>query len=91
MDNFKLKIEDLPDDLKDIAKAIGLEYTIKLIELRGGESVYFRKLEAVCLAARNRAIRKEFNGKNYHELSKKYNLTEAHTRVIIHKEYRQTR
>ncbi|RJP82782.1 MAG: hypothetical protein C4522_02750 [Desulfobacteraceae bacterium] len=85
MEDFKLEVEDLPDDLKDIAEAIGFENTVKLIKLRGGESLYLRKIESIYSPARNRAICREFNGRNYKELSKKYKLTRTHIRDIVHK------
>ena len=40
-----------------------------------GDELYFPKVENVVSPARNRRIKKEFNGYNSKELADKYNLT----------------
>jgi Mor family transcriptional regulator len=78
-----IKIEDLPEDFRDIAENIGLDAAVKLFELRGGETIYLCKLETVRRNARNRSIKREFNGRNYRELAKKHRLTVSMIRQIV--------
>ena len=80
-----MKIEDLPDNMQEIAKLIGMEPTLKLIKMVGGEAVYFPTLTNATRRVRNRAIRSEFNGCNYKDLAKKYNLTNVGVRGIINR------
>ncbi len=79
----EITIEDLPEEFKDIAETIGMEALIDLLKLRGGESVYFCKIETVGRNARNRRIHEEFNGTNYRQLAKKYKLTVSMIRQIL--------
>ena len=78
-----IKPDDLPEECRQIAELIGFDALLKLIQARGGEHVYFPKLESVASAARNRAIRDEFNGRNYRYLAKKHGLTVRWVRVIV--------
>ena len=55
------RMEDISERYREIAKLIGIDN--------------FVKLESVVSPARNRRIKKEFNGSNDKELAKKYNLT----------------
>lgn len=75
-------IEDLPDIYYTISNEIGLENTLKLAKLIGGEYIYLPKSETILKSLRNRQIQKEFNGYNYKHLGKKYNLTEIQIRNI---------
>ena len=79
----RILMEDLPPDFQDLAEAIGFEATIKLIESRGGEGLYIPKPEKVLRAARDRAIRREFDGTNHRELARKYGLTVTWIRTIV--------
>ena len=58
------RMEDISERYREIAKLIGR-----------GDEIYFPKVESVVSPARNRRIKKEFNGSNDKELAKKYNLT----------------
>jgi len=78
-----IKIDDLPPDFREIAEAIGLDPAIKLVQIRGGEAIYVPKVEKVYRAARDRAIRAEFNGGNHRELARKYGLTVVWVRAIV--------
>ena len=46
-------------------------------------SVYFLKEESLLKEKRNRQILKMFNGGNYREIAKKFNLSENRVRSII--------
>ena len=48
---------------------------IELSEYAKGDELYFPKTENIIAPARNRRIKKEWNGYNSKELAEKYNLT----------------
>lgn len=78
-----LKPEELPEPYKEMAKNIGIENTLKLVDLYQGAAIYFPKIEKVLIKIRDKNIRKEFNGGNYKELAIKYGLTERWIREIV--------
>jgi Mor family transcriptional regulator len=78
-----IDIDDLPEDCREIAEIIGLDALRALSGVFGGDRVYIPSPERLCIPARNRAIRKDFNGTNYRALSIKYNLTKRWIRIIV--------
>ena len=82
-DKHEIRMEDLSPELQDVAETIGFEATLKLIESRGGEGLYIPKAEKVMRAARDRAIRKAFDGTNHRELARKFGLTVVWIRAIV--------
>jgi Mor family transcriptional regulator len=91
VNNYDVTIDDLPDDLADIAQVIGLEATLKLVDARGGESIYIHKADRVAREARNRKICTEFNGRNYRQLAQSYNLSESQIRSILNENRKKSR
>jgi Mor family transcriptional regulator len=80
---YNIQFEDLPEDFQEIAQAIGFEATLKLVKVRGGEGLYIPKVEKVYRAARDRAIRAEFDGFNHRALARKYGLSVVWIRNIV--------
>lgn len=78
-----IRIEDLPPEFRAVAEEIGLSAAVRLVRARGGEEVYVPKEDSVSRAARNRAILAEFNGKNYRELARRYDLTVKTIRQVV--------
>ncbi len=54
---------------------IGLRSSLSLVSYAKGDELYFPKTENIIAPARNRRIKKEWNGYNSKELAEKYNLT----------------
>lgn len=81
--------EDLPEPYCYLEKILGVEATLQLARELGGETVYFRKLDAVIRNRRNVAIIKEYNGFNLRQLASKYGITQRQTRKIITDNYRK--
>lgn len=79
----KINITQLTGDQKELAEIIGIEAYRKLVANYGGMSVYICKAETVLRELRNAEICNSFNGFNYRELAKKYNLSEKTIREII--------
>lgn len=69
------RMEDISERYREIAKLIGIDNFVKLSNYARGDEIYFPKVESVVSPARNRRIKKEFNGSNDKELAEKYNLT----------------
>lgn len=87
MSGYDIKIDDLPDNIRDIAYEIGLEATLKLVRLCGGQSPYIPKMDACEQAAKHREIYEEYrqskSGRIYSELALKHNYSESYVRDII--------
>lgn len=78
----KLTIEEVPDSLKDVATAIGIEPFKELIKLIGGMSIYIPNEKNITKSIRNKAIKENFKG-DYRQIAKQYNITEVQARNII--------
>ena len=79
MDAFitELTLEEIPDGpWRQVAEEIGIESLYKALKIVGGATTYIPKPETLIRPVRNRHIREEFNGWNYLELAKKYNVTD---------------
>ena len=75
--------DDLPDDLRQIAELIGMDALMALSRQMGGNTIYFPRPERLAVAARNRAIRSEFDGGNHRDLARRYNLSVTWIRKIL--------
>ncbi len=79
----EISIEDMPESYQDVAITIGVEAAVKLAAKHGGIPCYVPQLDALLRKKRDAAIRREFNGRNYRQLARKYGLTEVWIRAII--------
>ncbi|MBC5745076.1 Mor transcription activator family protein [Lachnospiraceae bacterium MD308] len=68
-------IEDISESYRSVVGIIGIEKFIELSDYAKGDELYFPKVENVIAPARNRRIKKEWNGYNMKELADRYNLT----------------
>ena len=75
--------DQLSGDQRELAETVGLEAYRKLVANYGGMCIYIYKSETVLRELRNAEICNEFNGFNYRELAKKYNLSEKTVREIV--------
>ena len=69
------EIKDINDRYKDIVEITGIRTFVELSNYARGNELYFPKIENVIAPARNRRIRKEYNGYNDKELAQRYNIT----------------
>lgn len=76
-------LDQLSGDQRELAETIGLDAYRKLVANYGGMHIYICKSETVLRELRNIEICNEFNGFNYRELAKKYNLSEKTVREIV--------
>lgn len=68
-------MEDIADAYKPLVEMIGLENVLKLSQYFMGDKVYLPKAERILSPARNRRIRREYDGSNTKDLAKDYDLT----------------
>ena len=80
-----LVLDDLREEQRQIAEAIGVDAYLELTRVFGGTTIYIAKAEEIVKRAdRDRQIREEFNGSNYSQLALKYGLTEVWIRNIVY-------
>lgn len=79
-----LTLDDLTGNQYDIAECIGMEAYIKLVKNFAGEPLCVPMPKSIILEKRNTAIINEFDGANYTEIAKKYDLSERTVRLIIY-------
>ena len=68
-------LDDISEDYRPVVDIIGVDKFIELSDYAKGDELYFPKLENIIAPARNRHIKKEWNGYNLKELADTYNLT----------------
>lgn len=78
-----VSLDQLSGDQRELAEIVGLEAYRKLVTNYGGCQIYISKLEMTLKKFRNDEIRRNFNGENYRELAKKYNLSAIMIRRIV--------
>lgn len=78
-----IRIDDLPEELREMADIIGFDDVLALVRNYGGGAVYIHEWETVIRGARDRKIRKDFNGANYRELAREHDLSVSMIRQIV--------
>lgn len=66
---------DIGERYREIVELIGIRNFVLLSNYARGDELYFPKVENVVGPARNRRIKREYNGYNSKELADRYNLT----------------
>lgn len=83
----EIRLEDIPSETVWLAESMGLDFLIRLCTLGGGCLFYIPKIESVCLRAKRRMVRAEFDGGNIRELAIRHGLTMQQVRNIIKADY----
>ena len=78
----KLTIDDVPENLKSVAYAIGIDAFRSLIKCAGGTSVYLPSERCITKPVRDRIIRDSFCG-DYKEMARRFGISEVRVRKII--------
>ena len=68
-------LDDISESYRPLVEMIGLENVLKLSQYFMGDKMYIPKVERILSPARNRRIRREYNGYNTKELAQDYDLT----------------
>ena len=87
----EIRLEDLSEGQQEVAALIGPENFRKLMEVYGGAYLYIPKTDRLERMERNERIRAEFDGYNFRELARKYDLTEITIRSIVSDKIREVR
>lgn len=78
----KLTIDDVPENLKSVAYAIGIDAFRSLIKCAGGTSVYLPSERCITKPVRDRVIRESFCG-DYREMAIRFGISEVRVRRIV--------
>ena len=78
----KLTIDDVPENLKSVAYAIGIDAFRSLIKCAGGTSVYLPSERCITKPVRDRIIRDSFCG-DYKEMARRFGISEVRVRKIV--------
>ena len=78
----KLTIDDVPENLKSMAYAIGIDAFRSLIKCAGGTSVYLPSERCITKPVRDRVIRESFCG-DYKEMARRFGISEVRVRKIV--------
>ena len=78
----KLTIDDVPENLKSVAYAIGIDAFRSLIKCAGGTSVYLPSERCITKPVRDRVIRECFCG-DYREMARRFGISEVRIRKIV--------
>ena len=80
----EISMDDLPQAQHEVAELIGLEAYVKLIQKYGGmRPLYIPKFTEIKREIRNHEICSKFDGYNFQELAREYELTETMVREIV--------
>ncbi len=79
-------MEDIAERYRPVVKIVGIEKYIQISRYAAGDEIYFPKPETLLAPARNRRIRREYDGFNTKELAQKYNLTLPQIHAILKNE-----
>jgi len=88
MNSYEKLLKDIPydyldDKQKELYDIVGEAAYWALVRNCGGEFLYISKAETIAANYRNKRIYELFNGENYKELAKMFNLTERYIRRIV--------
>ena len=78
----KLTIDDVPENIKSVAYAIGIDAFRSLIKCAGGTSVYLPSERCITKPIRDRVIRDSFCG-DYKEMARRFGISEVRVRRIV--------
>lgn len=78
-----LRIEDLQEQHRDFAEALGMDTLIRLSEHYGGTSIYVPQRRELVKQRVYGMIRSEYDGTNIKELAGKYDVSESTVYNVI--------
>ena len=76
--------KDFTEDIQLLCDEFGMETTLRMIQMFGGQAVYFKSLELALKPVRDKIIREQFKGgADYKDLAKEFGLTVSYVRKIV--------
>ena len=73
----------MPPLVVELMDLIGFDATMALMRHYGGATIYLPTVAHAFRDIRDQKIREGFDGANYRELARRYNLTVSHVRKIL--------
>lgn len=77
----EIRLDEIPEDLRDLVEIVGFEAVLKMIEYLGGCVIYIPA--RTFHRARNRYIRERFTGENAQDLARETGVTLRHVYRIL--------
>ena len=82
-----IKLEDLPEEFRDVAERIGMQAALELVSWFQGCQLYVPKMETITRQIKYRKMYDYFIKTGcYKRVANAYGLSESHTRQIIKEE-----
>lgn len=79
----ELTVDMIPEGIwKTVALEIGPVNLVKLLTIINGDDLYVPKPDRFLAPARDRIIKREFNGYNHDELARRFGLTTGYVRKL---------
>lgn len=79
----KISLGQLPSNQRELAEIVGMEKYVELTRRFGGDTIYVQKYTELLKTPRNAEIKAKFNGYNFGELAKEYDLSERYIRNLV--------
>ncbi|MDD3137709.1 MAG: Mor transcription activator family protein [Lachnospiraceae bacterium] len=79
----ELSTDDLQEQHRQFAEAVGMEGLLKLVEAFGGSSIYIPQKRELLKNKTYNSISKEFDGANIKTLANKYKVSESTVYNIV--------
>ncbi len=79
----QIKLEQLPANQRELAELLGMRQYIELTRRFGGETIYVQKYSELLKTPRNAEIKRKFDGFNFIELAREYDLSERYIRELV--------
>lgn len=84
IEKLEITLEDIAsEEQRRLAALVGVEIYIKIVREYGGTAIYIPKMQQLFRKVRDREIKMKFDGSNYKQLAREYDLTESMVRVIV--------
>lgn len=78
-----ITLEQLPAGQRELAELLGMSMYVELTRRFGGDTIYIQKYSELQKSPRNAEIRRKFDGYNFSELAREYDLSERYVRALV--------
>jgi len=79
----QIRLDQLPANQRELAELLGMRQYIELTRRFGGETIYIQKYSELIKTPRNAEIKRKFDGFNFTELAREYDLSERYIRELV--------
>ncbi len=79
----EITLDQLPGNQRELAELLGMQVYIALTQRFGGDTIYIQKYSELLKNPRNAEIRRRFDGYNFSDLAREYDLSERYVRALV--------